>query len=303
MAIEISRSWDMDDRASECLEDLRVAVLRLDHGQDDCDRNEILDKLESLKILLSRGSSKHLRQSDEYFDSPLQVPSYKTSTPEHESSHNQRRFPRSLATRSSDLQDGQFNDFLDLDDTLESDDSFLRLSTMLERSISQGQEALSSPRPATPRMDARKQMLRSPMSINMSPSNHFPMGEVSTAEDLDEEPPLASGLDRARSPLSVFDDSDEEDLSSHPPEYMPIDSNISKSQSANSVIDDGLTALNGLIDQLTNSAAQRTESGLTSSKALFLCSIVVLLVSFLVASHKGELGINCHCICPTMTTT
>lgn len=306
MAVETAVSYKIEERASECLDDLRTAVLKLDHVEDDRAREEILNKLESLRLLLSQGNLQNSERYEDGTETALQFRSPARLSRDHETFLQPRRYPKDLMLGPTSDRYGILGDDIDAEDTLESDDSFLRLSTMLERSISQGQEALSSPRSTSPRVDARRQASD---SLNVLSSTRLPCRAPAMGDALEDERfPQARSTDRPRSPLSVFDDSEDEDeadedLCSRPPEYMAIDSTLPKTQPANSVIDEGLTALNSLIDQLTNSTTQRSEGGLTSSKALFLCSLLVLLVSFLVSNQSGELGVNCHCICPTMTTT
>lgn len=204
----------------------------------------------------------------------------------------------------------------------DEDDSFARLSYLLERSINEGQDALGTPLAMRTALKYHELPDTNPQSSTKRAEAGSPCidSRVQRASNSCRGSPRTSR--RARSTLVDVQkgfimehrDTHNEDKPSTagetamPPSYeegsSPDGVMTPSTSPAHTIVDDGIAALESLIDQLaTNTLAAPAESGLTSNRAFLVFSLLALVLSYIMSRHFGQFGVSCHCVCPAPTLT
>lgn len=310
--------------ASHYIEQIKIFVKSRAVSTD-----ELLEKLDQLSDLLRDEALLSKRTSDDTHTSWKHLRMCPSMTRKNEANQDSvyalkrpsRREDRGRINDASQYQQAELSSGSDSDD---QDSSFARLSYLLEKTIHEGRDALASPAPSqrpnnTPhRAFHASPVTGSPLRSPLLTTRSARFFHSQTRDDDMNEPvhgQIAGQLTSDISDAGDVDASDQEydgPLEEHhgnlapPPAYAESRSALSRRSLVNaphSLVDDGIAALESLIDQLTaNTLSGRATSGLTSNNLLVVVSFFVLVVACIAANQYGTIGVNCHCTCPDLTT-
>lgn len=292
----------VDDSILSSLQEIRTYIASDAFSTKDLTMK--LDKLEDLvkedrtrqqRRLLKRRSEPALKLRRRVEQTSRQLPNFSLPRTPQSKLHVTEELSEAESTHSSLEDDEEISD---------SEDSFARLSTLLEQSILEGQHALDTILPSAlgPVLDIASEVEQCPAETNYThelahqdlPARHEKFEGRVAASD------RCSGEVFSNRSAAAADTRGKGLIHSDPPTYEQVlDDPRPVPQGPVTLIDDGISALESLIDQMTNTTLLRKEeTGLTSSNFVLVMSVAVLIVSYLISQHGAPFGVNCHCICP-----
>lgn len=298
------------ERTLSFLDDLRASVLA-----EDVSKRDLISRLDALARLVAQEQEhRHDRLTQQRSDLIPGKSKRPNSLPRRVRNYTLAR-PHQLEFERLPIDEEPREDHAASEEDDETsgdpDDSFARLSILLEQSIMEGQHALrtsnslmlgAGPDTDQARSSTMPRSVRSSLTRLLS-TNDFdqPIG-ASSALLAPAEPAAPINQEHARGSSVELKDRSRR-RHSRPPSYEQVQDDPSRNnQATSSMIDDGVLALESLIDQMTHTTfIKKEETGLTSSNFLIVMSVLVLIVSYLVSRHESTFGINCHCICPTQS--
>lgn len=273
-------------------------------------QRELINKLDALEILILEDQEyRHDRLVKRRSEPSLRKRINSKVMPRHTVNYSLPRAPQiedlAMETVEEDLASERFNDEPQDECSEDGNDSFARLSILLEQSIMEGQNALGFG--STTTLDSALEHLGEAPEIGrdaIDPSSAVPAEEdcqhstsapLPTTERLSRSPKRKTSF---QSEITLQVDSPATPTTC-PPSYERCVEDSRTSPTSISLIDDGVSALESLIDQLTTTTfSRREETGLTSSNLMLVVSFLVLVISVLVSRHSAALGVSCHCVCP-----